>query len=61
MKLKAKCQIGKPWPRWEEQDKKDLIQKEGRKWEEIKEEEKGRVASMRGTHKNWEHLRKKPQ
>jgi len=31
MKLKAKCQIGKPWPRWKEQDKKDLIQKEGRK------------------------------
>jgi hypothetical protein len=25
MKLKAKCQTGKPWPRWEEQDRKDLI------------------------------------
>jgi len=28
MELKAKCQTRKPWPRWEEQDKKDLIQKE---------------------------------
>lgn len=46
MKLKANCQIGKPWPRWEEHNKKALIQKEGRIWEEIKEAEKGRVASL---------------
>lgn len=48
MKLNAKCQIGKPWPRWEEQGKKDLIQKEGRIWEEIKDAEKGGMASLLG-------------
>jgi hypothetical protein len=38
MKLKGKFPRGRPKSRWEQQVRKDITQREGRPWEEIKKE-----------------------